>query len=158
MAGAPSHRLAVSVLESDGVRELSDSRVRCADPPRREQEGRTPAKPLGAADAQRQKVLGTFPHGSERAAPLGVASGRFDLLDGWRGICALLVALYHLRLDGYAYDLPAVRNAYLFVDFFFVLSGFVISHAYSSKVASFRNILVFVVRRFGRCGRCTWLS
>jgi peptidoglycan/LPS O-acetylase OafA/YrhL len=97
-----------------------------------------------------KRCWGTFPNGSERAAPLGVASGRFAALDGWRGIRALLVALHHLRLDGHAYDVPAIRNAYLFVDFFFVLSGFVISHAYSRKVDSFRNILVFVVRRFGR--------
>ena len=40
MAGGPSHRLAVSVLESDGVRKFSDGRVRCADPPRRQQEAR----------------------------------------------------------------------------------------------------------------------
>ena len=82
-----------------------------------------------------------------RALP---GSARFGVLDGWRGICALLVALHHLRLDGYVYDVQAVRNAYLFVDFFFVLSGFVISHAYSTKVDSLSNILIFIVRRFGR--------
>jgi hypothetical protein len=77
-------------------------------------------------------------------------ASRFYVLDGWRGICALLVALYHLRLDGYVYDVPAVRNAYLFVDFFFVLSGFVISHAYLSNVDNLNNILVLIIRRLGR--------
>jgi len=106
-------------------------------------------KPVQAGDVQRPGPVGLSAGHSPglRALP---GSGRFGVLDGWRGVCALLVALHHLRLDGYAYDVLAVRNAYLFVDFFFVLSGFVISHAYSTKVDSVNNVLIFIVRRFGR--------
>ena len=62
---------------------------------------------------------------------------RFHVLDGWRGVCALLVALFHVNAVGHFYGLPVVRNGLLFVDFFFVLSGFVITHAYAERV-SFR--------------------
>jgi peptidoglycan/LPS O-acetylase OafA/YrhL len=105
--------------------------------------------PVNAGDVQGHQLVGQ----SARHSPESSASsetGRFHVLDGWRGICALLVALHHLRLNGYVYDVPAVRNAYLFVDFFFVLSGFVISHAYATRVNSLNSVLIFIVRRFGR--------
>ncbi|HEY4943710.1 MAG TPA: acyltransferase [Rhizomicrobium sp.] len=77
-------------------------------------------------------------------------SPRFRALDGWRGICALLVALHHIEVHGWIYWQPLVRNAWLFVDFFFVLSGFVIAHAYGVKLGDARGIKDFVIRRFGR--------
>ncbi len=75
---------------------------------------------------------------------------RFRALDGWRGICALLVACYHLEALTHAYGWPLVRGAWLFVDFFFVLSGFVISHAYADRIATPAAFWRFLVRRFGR--------
>src|SRR5579871_656167 len=75
---------------------------------------------------------------------------RFRALDSWRGICALLVAAHHLEAPGFVYWQPLVRNAWLFVDFFFVLSGFVIAHAYGKKLADVREIRAFAIRRFGR--------
>jgi peptidoglycan/LPS O-acetylase OafA/YrhL len=80
---------------------------------------------------------------------------RFSALDGWRGICASLVALYHVEVIGEIYagdfrNLRVISNAYLFVDFFFVLSGFVIAHTYQSRIASREDVLAFAIRRFGR--------
>ncbi len=75
---------------------------------------------------------------------------RFAALDGWRGICAVLVALHHFSANGYLAVMPLIRNAWLFVDFFFVLSGFVISHAYSQKLTGGREIGPFAWRRFAR--------
>jgi peptidoglycan/LPS O-acetylase OafA/YrhL len=75
---------------------------------------------------------------------------RFRALDGWRGVCALLVAAHHVEAHGWLYWQPLVRNAWLFVDFFFVLSGFVIAHAYGDKLAKPGEIGVFVTRRLGR--------
>lgn len=72
------------------------------------------------------------------------------MLDGWRGICALLVVLFHFNALGTLYGLPLVRNSFLFVDFFFVLSGFVISYAYCDKIDTVRDMATFIVRRFGR--------
>ena len=57
-------------------------------------------------------------------------SKRYEVLDSWRGICALIVALHHFPFPAGVTALPFIRNGYLFVDFFFVLSGFVISHGY----------------------------
>lgn len=71
---------------------------------------------------------------------------RFEALDAWRGICALLVALYHLSAAGYFFDFPIVRNGGAGVEFFFVLSGFVIAYAYRNGVSA----PSFLLRRFGR--------
>lgn len=75
---------------------------------------------------------------------------RFHALDSWRGVCALLVALYHLQAYGHFYGIPFVRNSWLFVDFFFVLSGFVISHAYMARIRTVFEFRNFLVRRLGR--------
>ena len=77
-------------------------------------------------------------------------NGRFQILDGWRGVCALLVALYHLPAYDHFYGLPFFQNSWLFVDFFFVLSGFVISHAYIGRLGSWLETRSFILRRFGR--------
>ncbi len=42
------------------------------------------------------------------------------------------------------------HNSYLFVDFFFVLSGFVIFHAYRNRIDDDIGALTFAIRRFGR--------
>src|SRR4051812_33078945 len=54
-------------------------------------------------------------------------SERFASLDGWRGIAACMVALFHVRANGHISELELVKNAHLFVDYFFVLSGFVMA-------------------------------
>lgn len=80
------------------------------------------------------------------------ASERFEALDSWRGICALAVAVFHfsflLKAD-FLRNL-IMTNAYLFVDFFFVLSGFVVCHAYRDRLDRPRAFSGFVLRRFGR--------
>jgi peptidoglycan/LPS O-acetylase OafA/YrhL len=56
----------------------------------------------------------------------------------------------HLNVLGHAYGLGLVRNSYLFVDFFFVLSGFVISSSYSVRLNNGASMAAFIIRRFGR--------
>ena len=58
---------------------------------------------------------------------------RFHALDSLRGICAIAVVLYHNHLVGSITEWTFFSNADLFVEFFFVLSGFVMAHAYGSK-------------------------
>jgi peptidoglycan/LPS O-acetylase OafA/YrhL len=82
------------------------------------------------------------------------SSQRFEVLDGWRGAAAIAVALFHLPVLSHAYGLPVIRNAYLFVDFFFVLSGFVISQAYLDRLSSPADLRRFAIRRFGRAWPC----
>lgn len=77
-------------------------------------------------------------------------AARFTALDGWRGLCALLVAIYHFHTTSHFQQVALVRHAYLFVDFFFVLSGFVITHAYSQRIATARDAGTMIWRRLGR--------
>lgn len=74
----------------------------------------------------------------------------FRVLDGWRGVAALLVALFHLNLYSAIYPLDFIRNGYLFVDFFFVLSGFVITYSYADRLKTLDDWGAFAIRRFGR--------
>jgi peptidoglycan/LPS O-acetylase OafA/YrhL len=78
------------------------------------------------------------------------AHGRFVVLDSWRGIAALLVVLFHGRYQSHIYAVPLIRHGWLAVDFFFVLSGFVISYAYGRRIATGRDLGVFLIRRTGR--------
>lgn len=58
----------------------------------------------------------------------------YELLDGLRGVAALLVLWYHI-FEGFASS-PIDQNfnhGYLAVDFFFILSGFVIGYAYDDR-------------------------
>src|ERR1700761_1133724 len=75
---------------------------------------------------------------------------RFRILDSWRGMAALLVALFHLNLVSPLYSLDFVRNGYLFVDFFFVLSGFVITHGYADRLGTLEGVGAFTFKRFKR--------
>src|SRR5438034_2977454 len=61
---------------------------------------------------------------------------RFVVLDGWRGVCALLVAAYHFHPNSHIHDWTFLRHGYMVVDFFFDLSGFVLAHAYRSRLSS----------------------
>lgn len=75
---------------------------------------------------------------------------RFEALDGWRGICACLVVLFHFHGYSPLYTNPLVRNSYLFVDFFFVLSGFVIAWNYQSRLQGWAGVRRFLILRLGR--------
>ena len=59
---------------------------------------------------------------------------RYEILDGLRGVAAVLVVLFHLLetySGGQAHQI--INHGYLAVDFFFVLSGFVIGYAYDDR-------------------------
>ncbi len=75
---------------------------------------------------------------------------RFQALDGWRGICALFVVCFHAPVTGFAETSGLVRNAFLFVDFFFVLSGFVITHAFYETLRETRDFGRFFLLRLAR--------
>lgn len=56
---------------------------------------------------------------------------RFTTLDSFRGLFAFVVAVYHYKSAGPIGSLPLIQKGPHFVDFFFVLSGFIIYHNYS---------------------------
>ena len=59
---------------------------------------------------------------------------RYEILDGLRGVAAMLVVAFHL-FETYSKGAPyqIINHGYLAVDFFFVLSGFVIGYAYDDR-------------------------
>lgn len=66
----------------------------------------------------------------------------YELLDGLRGVAALSVLVYHI-FEGFAFAeafngegsgiITTFNHAHIAVDFFFILSGFVISYAYDGR-------------------------
>ena len=59
---------------------------------------------------------------------------RYEILDGLRGVAALMVVIFHL-FETYNAKIGTqiINHGYLAVDFFFVLSGFVIGYAYDDR-------------------------
>jgi peptidoglycan/LPS O-acetylase OafA/YrhL len=75
---------------------------------------------------------------------------RFEVLDAFRGLFALFVALYHMGSYSILTENELVNSSYLFVDYFFVLSGFVIMHAYSGRITNLLQFKNFVGKRLLR--------
>jgi peptidoglycan/LPS O-acetylase OafA/YrhL len=100
---------------------------------------------MGLATAMPRKAE-SFPLG---LSPKPIAH-RYEALDSLRGICALLVCLFHFKASGPIAALPFVRGSWLFVDFFFVLSGFVIAANYRERLIAGGFLRGFVILRFGR--------
>ena len=77
----------------------------------------------------------------------------YDLLDGLRGVAALLVVWYHV-FEGYAFaggtTIDTINHGYLAVDFFFILSGFVIGYAYDDRWSKTLTMKDFFKRRLIR--------
>ena len=90
-------------------------------------------------------LLGTKPH--------------FALLDGLRGVAALLVVWYHV-FEGFAFAegfngagdgvITVINHGYLAVDFFFLLSGFVMGYAYDDRWRKGFTVREFFRRRLIR--------
>ena len=68
------------------------------------------------------------------AAAFADTKPHYDLLDGLRGVVALMVIFYHV-FEAFATSPIDQRfnHGYLAVDFFFILSGFVIGYAYDDR-------------------------
>ena len=75
----------------------------------------------------------------------------YELLDGLRGVAALVVIWYHI-FEAFATS-PVdqqVNHGYLAVDFFFILSGFVIGYAYDDRWKTSLTTKSFFKRRLIR--------
>ncbi|GJH39915.1 acyltransferase [Capnocytophaga sp. HP1101] len=74
----------------------------------------------------------------------------YMLLDGLRGVAALMVLWYHI-FEAHATSPidQTVNHGYLMVDFFFVLSGFVVGYAYNDRWGTM-SIGTFLKRRLIR--------
>ncbi|MCM1449314.1 MAG: acyltransferase [Clostridiales bacterium] len=76
---------------------------------------------------------------------------RYDLLDGLRGVAAFMVILYHVGECFASSPVDQIFNhGYLAVDFFFVLSGFVIGYAYDDSWKRGMTARQFLMKRVVR--------
>ena len=78
----------------------------------------------------------------------------YALLDGLRGVAALLVVWYHI-FEGFQFAgnkpvIDFINHGYLAVDFFFILSGFVVGYAYDSRWGKTLTLGGFFRRRLIR--------
>ncbi len=77
----------------------------------------------------------------------------FNILDGLRGVAALMVVWYHI-FEGFAFaegsSIGFFNHGYLAVDLFFMLSGFVISYSYDDRMGKELTIGKFIKRRLVR--------
>lgn len=69
----------------------------------------------------------------------------FTTMDGLRGIAALMVVAYHAPGTQ-----ALVPGAYMAVDMFFALSGFVLAHSSMGKLTSLRAGMPFLIKRLVR--------
>lgn len=69
------------------------------------------------------------------ASVIAPARSHYVILDGLRGVAALMVLLMHLFEGHTGGDLHKmiINHGYLAVDFFFLLSGFVVAYAYDDR-------------------------
>lgn len=59
---------------------------------------------------------------------------RYEILDGLRGVAAIMVVIFHIcEFFAASGEQHAVNHGYLAVDFFFLLSGFVVGYAYDDR-------------------------
>ena len=77
---------------------------------------------------------------------------RFHVLDAFRGIFSFIVVFYHMREMNSSLFIQNnfVAHGYLFVDFFFVLSGFVIAYNYDNRLTNYTQLTSFLNKRFFR--------
>ncbi len=78
----------------------------------------------------------------------------YEILDGLRGVAALLVVFYHI-FEGLSFAaggtvITVINHGYLAVDFFFILSGFVIGYAYDDRWGRTMTLGGFFKRRLIR--------
>jgi peptidoglycan/LPS O-acetylase OafA/YrhL len=81
------------------------------------------------------------------------SGGHILSLDSYRFLAASLIVVLHYDSDfvlGLSARLPTIKVLDLFVDFFFILSGFVIARGYASRVSTVPQYLTFLQRRAAR--------
>ena len=88
------------------------------------------------------------------AAAFADTKPHYEILDGLRGVAALLVVFYHI-FEGLSFAaggtlITTINHGYLAVDFFFILSGFVIGYAYDDRLDKTMTLGNFFKRRLIR--------
>jgi len=74
---------------------------------------------------------------------------KYLALESLRGVAAISDAIFHFHIGSHL-NVAFIKNAWLMVDFFFVLSGFVIALNYQDRIKTFENLKIFQFKRFLR--------
>ena len=71
----------------------------------------------------------------KQSVNLAESKPHYEILDGLRGVAALMVVLFHILEvhSGGNHAKQIINHGYLAVDFFFLLSGYVVSYAYDDR-------------------------
>ncbi|MBJ3775923.1 acyltransferase family protein [Acuticoccus mangrovi] len=93
---------------------------------------------------------------------MSAAAPRLASLEAGRGLAALAVALFHAAAATPDADRPAALQAVLMagqsgVDYFFVLSGFVIAHAHGADIGRPERLRAYLLRRARRIYLPYWV-
>jgi len=85
------------------------------------------------------------PAATDAVAP---AKSHYVVLDGLRGVASLVVVVFHLfeAHAGGSSQAQIVNHGYLAVDFFFLLSGFVVAYAYDDRWKTMTTLQFFAIR------------
>ncbi|AKD55966.1 acyltransferase family protein [Spirosoma radiotolerans] len=75
---------------------------------------------------------------------------RFRAVDSFRGMAAIMVILFHLQHLNLLSGIAFIAKSDIFVDFFFVLSGFVITHSNYDRISNLASVKPFIKKRFNR--------
>jgi peptidoglycan/LPS O-acetylase OafA/YrhL len=99
---------------------------------------------LGFGSRKQLRELGGWVPSGQVAATYHT---RFEMLDGLRGVAALVVLAHHV---GQIRGGSLLDDGYLCVDLFFVLSGFVMGHAYERSLLVKQQVGAFLRQRLIR--------
>jgi peptidoglycan/LPS O-acetylase OafA/YrhL len=104
-------------------------------------------KPIHPKQQQKQPPMSET---KVSAAAFADTKPHYNILDGLRGVAALMVVWFHV-FEAFATSHvdQRINHGYLAVDFFFILSGFVIGYAYDDRWKRM-TVREFVTRRFIR--------
>ncbi len=80
--------------------------------------------------------------------PLPITSNhsRFEVLDGMRGVAAISVMVVHFQNQ----NEPFLKNGFIAVDLFFMLSGFVLAHSYGARLQRNMGYFEYILKRIIR--------
>lgn len=85
--------------------------------------------------------------GAQLQSAVPAKEHKFVALDAFRGIAAIIVVVFHIYKVGRPTLFP---HGYLAVDFFFMLSGFVLTYAYQERLDAGLSTFTFLKMRLAR--------
>jgi len=93
-------------------------------------------------------MSGTTTHQS--GGKIATPAPYFGALDGFRGLLALLVAVYHTPWESWFNNTAFMDQGTVLIDLFFVFSGFLMFHLYSDRIQTGMDARKFIWRRVAR--------